>query len=124
MATNLDSLTPIRVACSHPATPSSGDPVRFGVLPGVALDDEDSGGDTTVDIRARVYDLTVDDNAGTGISPGDTIYYHDTGTGTPTTSLNNSATAADAVFGISLGTVATNATTSIRVLVIPTATVA
>lgn len=110
----------LSVAVSHPATPASGDPVRVGKLTGVALTDEGDGGNsathTTVNFGQAVWDVLVDDNEGSGIAVGDTIYYHDSGTGTPSTSLNNSATSMDAVFGIALETVSTNATATIQVL--------
>lgn len=108
------------VVCSHPTTPNSGDPVRFGTLTGVALVDESDGGnasgETSVDFGPSVWNLTVDDNGGSGIAKGAAIFYHDTGTGTPTTSLNNSATSADAFFGYALEAVSANATTTIKVL--------
>ena len=121
MATNLKRAHPVfPVAASHPAAPQSGDPVRLGALAGIALTDEGEGGnaaaEATVDFRKQVWTLTVDDNEGTGIAPGDTLYYHDTQTGTPATSVNNTATAADAVFGTALGTLGANATGAIDVL--------
>lgn len=66
-----------------------------------------------------MWDVIVDDNEGTGIAVGDSIYYHDTGTGTGSVHLNNSATGLDAYFGIALETVGANATTLINVLHIP-----
>lgn len=121
MATNLKRTHPVfPVVVTHPTAPDSGDPVRFGKLCGVALTDEGGGGnaatETTVDFRQQVWTLTVDDNEGTGIAPGAILYYHDTGTGTPATSVNNTATSADAVFGIALGTLGANATGEIDVL--------
>lgn len=111
------------VAATHPATPVSGDPCRVGALTGVALTDEGDGGNdsgkSTIDFGMRVWDLVVDDNEGSGIAIGDTIYYHDTGTGSPTTSLNNSSTSADATFGIALEAISANGTDTINVLHIP-----
>lgn len=111
------------VACSHPAAPDSGDPIRYGAMTGVALVDEGDGGnaatETTVDFGPSVWDLVVDDNEGTGIAVGGAVYYHDTGTGTPTTSLNNSATSMDAYFGVALEAVSTNGTSRINVLHVP-----
>ena len=86
------------------------------------LDEGDGGAgstETVVYFGPGVYDMTVDDNEGTAIAVGDTIYYHDSQTGTPATSLNNSATGMDAVFGIALEVVGANATTLINVLHIP-----
>ncbi len=113
----------LALVIDDPAAPNSGDPVRFGVLTGVAMLDEAGGGagatETVTYTGPGVYDLSVDDNEGTGIAVGDTIYYHDIQTGTPATSLNNSATSMDAVFGIALEVVSANATTTINVLHIP-----
>jgi len=122
MATNLKRPYAVfPVVCTHPATPASGDPVRVGVLCGIALVDEGDGGnaatETTVDFRAQVWSVVVDDNATTGIAPGDLLYYHDTATGSPATSINNSSASADAVFGIAFGTLGVNATGAIDVLV-------
>lgn len=107
------------LVCSHPAAPASGDPVRIGKMTGVAVLNEGEGGvaatETVVDVGSGVYDILVDDNGGTGIAVGDPLFYHDTGTGTPATSVNNSPTAADAFFGYALEPVSANATTTIRV---------
>lgn len=115
----------LSVACSNPTTPASGDPVRYGALTGVALTDESDAGNptgyTSVDFGPSVWDVTVDDNEGSGIAIGDDIYYHDTGTGTGSVHLNNTATSNDAYFGIALETVGANATTTIQVLHVPTA---
>lgn len=124
MATNLESnATKRSLVCSHPAAPDSGDPVRIGKLTGVALTDEGDGGNassaTTVDFGMKVWVLTVDDSEDSGIAVGDKIYYHDTATGTPSTSLNNSSTSADATFGIALEAVTAEATSAIAVLHIP-----
>lgn len=113
----------LSVVCSHPTTPASGDPVRYGALTGVALTDESADGNptgyTSVDFGPSVWDLTVDDNEGTGIAVGDPIYYHDSGTGTGSVNLNNSATSNDGFFGVALETVGANATTLINVLHMP-----
>lgn len=128
MATNLvrkfHEYPVMPVACSHPATPTSGKPVRFGTLTGVALTDEGDGGnlptETTVNFGSDVWDLVVDDNEGGGIAVGDDIYYHDTGTGTGSVNLNNSSTGNNGYFGKALEVVSANATTLINVLHIPT----
>lgn len=121
MAKNLKRTHPVfPVACSHPTAPQSGQPVRVGELCGIAVHNEGAGGNaaanTTVDFRRQVWTLNVDDNEGSGIAPGDRLYYHDTPTGTPATSVNNSSTSADAEFGIALGTLGANATGQIDVL--------
>ena len=113
----------LSVVITHPAAPNSGDPVRFGQLTGIAMLDEGDGGagatETPTYFGPGVYDLTVDDNEGTGIAVGDSIYYHDTGTGTGSVNLNNSSTGMDAFFGIALEVVSANATTLINVMHVP-----
>lgn len=123
MANNLVQSSPkISVAASHPAEPVTGDPVRLGSLVGVALTDEGEGGNaaanTSVDFTpGKIWRLNVDDNEGSGIAPGDKLYYHDTQTGSPATSINNTPTSADAEAGIALGTLGTNATGEIDVMI-------
>ena len=113
----------LALVIDDPAAPNSGDPVRFGELTGVAMLDEGDGGagstETVTYLGPGVYDLSVDDNEGTAIALGDSIFYHDSQTGTPATSLNNTATSMDAFFGIALEVVGANATTTINVLHIP-----
>lgn len=120
MATNKDSMQPLSLVATDPTTPSSGDPVRFGSLTGVALNDEGGSiaNETTVDVSMKVWDLVVDDTGG-GAAVGAKVYYHDTQTGSPLTSLNDTPTAADAYFGILLDSLAADATTNVRVLHIP-----
>ena len=117
--TNVESIQPLSVVVSNPTTPSSGDPVRMGGITGVAkIDEGDSVADeTTVEIvYDTVYNLFVDDNLSNLIAVFDPIYYHDSQTGSPSTSLNNDPEGADAFFGIALDVVADDATTKIRVL--------
>lgn len=104
----------ISVAVTHPTTPASGDPVRLGTLPGIALTNERADGTTSVALKG-IFNVLVDDDAATGIAIGARLYYQDTPTGSPATSVNNNATTPEAVFGYALGTVATNATTVIPV---------
>ena len=104
----------LSVACSHPTTPASGDPVRYGSMTGIALTAEDADGNTSVDFGPVVATLTVDDDLGSGIAVGDSLYYHDTATGSPAVRVNNNPTAGY-FFGVALATVSANATTSIRV---------
>jgi predicted RecA/RadA family phage recombinase len=109
------------IAATQPATPTSGDPVRYGVLTGVALTDEaDGGNDTgkiTMDGGYRIWDLLVDDDEGTGIAVGDAIFFNDTPSGSPATNLNNSTTGY--FFGIALEALSANATDTINVLHVP-----
>jgi predicted RecA/RadA family phage recombinase len=113
----------ISAACTHPAAPVTGDPVRIGAVTGVALTDEGEGGniatECSIDLSPSVWDVVVDDDATTGVTLFQTIYYHDTQTGTPATSLNNVAAGANGVFGIALETLAANATGRINVLHLP-----
>lgn len=125
MATNIvqEPGYQLSVVCSHPTTPASGGPVRYGKLTGVAETDESAGGNasgyTTVNFGPFTVNVPVDDDAGSGIAVGDPIYYHDTQTGSPATSLNNVATSADAFFGIAMAIVSANGTSTIKVLHIP-----
>ena len=73
-----------------------------------------------MDFGEKVWDLLVDDNAGSGIAVGAKLYYHDTGTGSPATSGNNSSGSADAEVGIALEAISANATDTIHVLVTAT----
>lgn len=109
----------LRVVCTSPTTPASGDPVRFHGLTGIALTDEGDGGsvstETTIYIGPGIFDLTVDDNESTAIAVGDPIFYHDTGTGTGSVHLNNTE-AGGYFFGYALEVVADDATTEIQVM--------
>ena len=74
---------------THPASPSSGNPIRFGQMTGVALTDERTDGDTTVDLGPAVYDLSVkgeDNDGNAAIAVGAQLFYVDgdigDGTGT------------------------------------------
>lgn len=101
-----------------PATPTSGIPVRVGSRTGIAMLDEGDGGagatETVTYFGPGIFDLSVDDDLGSGIGIGDPLYYHDTQTGTPATSLNNKP-AGGYFFGWALETVSANATTTINV---------
>jgi hypothetical protein len=111
------------VACSNPAAPVSGGPVRYGTRTGVAIQDEGDGGNdstkTTVDFGPNVWSLVVDDDLGGGIAVGDPIWYNDTASGSPATHLSNKPTGAEAFFGYALETVSANATTRINVEHVP-----
>lgn len=122
MASNLitNNAWNLVVVADHPSSPTTGQPIRFGTQMGVALTDEGEGGagstETVVDFGPRVWDLSVDDDLGTGISIGDRLYYHDTQTGSPATSINNNPEGADAEAGIALEAVTANGTSTINVL--------
>lgn len=105
----------LNAAATQPATPSSGDPVLIGNIPGVAVTDEgadgNATGETTIDTQG-VYNLSVkghNGTANTAISVGDIIYY-DTGANGPL-NVNSSGTR----FGYALEAVASGATTTIKV---------
>jgi len=74
----------LRVVCSDPTTPASGDPVRYGEMTGVALVAEDADGYTQVDFTAgRGWDLSVkgvDGGGNSAVAVGDKIYYVDADT--------------------------------------------
>lgn len=74
----------LSVAASSPASPASGDPVRFGVTTGVAMTAKGAGGNTStltsVDFGEGVYFCTihgVDDNGNSAVSAGDSLYFVD-----------------------------------------------
>lgn len=120
MADNLifEDAKTLSVVCSNPTTPSSGDPVRYGYLCGVAITDERTAGDTTVDFGPSVYDLSVkgiDDDGNSAVAVGDAIFYVDADT--PKLSKKQSGY----FFGFALETVSSAATGTIRVLKLPTA---
>lgn len=72
----------LSVTCSDPATPASGDPVRYGELVGVAMTAERADGTTSV-VFAGVHLLSVRGVDGVGnsaVAPGDRLYYVDADT--------------------------------------------
>lgn len=69
----------LRVVCTNPTTPASGDPVRWGNRVGVALTDEASDGYTTVQFRGA-FDLSVKgvgDGGNSAVAVGDALFYTD-----------------------------------------------
>lgn len=124
MADNLIFENPriLSVVCTHPTTPAAGDPVRYGNLCGVAVTDESGGGNpsgyTSVDFGHAVYDLSVkgiDDDGNSAVAVGDAIFYVDADT--PKLSKKQSGY----FFGFAMETVNSAATSTIRVLRVPTA---
>lgn len=110
MATNriFEDGRKLALAATAPTTPASGDPVLVGQMPGVALTDERSAGDTSIDFEG-VYDLSVKavDGAGnTTIAVGDAIYY--TAGDTPVLSAKSSGT----LFGHALEAIASSGATA------------
>lgn len=112
----------LSVVCSYPATITSGLPVLYGSLTGVALTDKGAGGNaatyTTVDFGPGGWSVSVFDGAATGVAVGDPIYFATTPVGTPAGNLTNVATS-NFFFGIANGVVSANATTTINVIHIP-----
>jgi predicted RecA/RadA family phage recombinase len=108
----------LSLACTDPATPASGDIVRYGTLIGIAQTDERADGTTTVYFGPCVVELLTDDDAGTGIAAGDALFYRDATSGSPATHLSNVGTSGYFA-GFALETVGANATTVIQVLRTP-----
>lgn len=79
MATNVIFQGSKRAAlvCSDPATPSSNDPVICGQIPGLALTDESTDGETTVglDDVAEFSVKGIDSVGNSAVADGDIIYY-------------------------------------------------
>ncbi|MFE9099855.1 DUF2190 family protein [Actinomadura geliboluensis] len=71
----------LSVTVSHPASPVSGDPVRYGELVGVATTTEDDNGKTSVTFKG-VHELSVKGTTGSdsAVAPGDKLYYVDANT--------------------------------------------
>lgn len=110
----------LSVVVTNPTTPASGDPIRFGLLTGVALTDEGEGGNgattTSVDFSLAVYDLSVkgvDDNGNSAVAAGDAIFYVDADT------PKLSKKASGYFFGFALEAVQSAATTTINVQHVP-----
>ncbi len=103
----------LQVVVTHPTTPASGDPVRFGQRPGVALTDEDAAGLTSVQFDG-VFQLSVKGIDGSGnaaVTAGDILYYTDGDTPV----LNKKTTGVR--FGYAKEGVVSGATTTIEVIV-------
>lgn len=122
MATNMtrDDIYRIPVVCSDPATPASGDPVRYGLLTGVALVAESAGGnatgETTVDFGPREWNLSVkavNDSGNSAVAKGDAIFYVDADT--PKLSKKSSGY----FFGIASEAITSGSTATIKVMHIP-----
>lgn len=70
------------VVVTHPASPKSGDPVRYGQRPGLALTDENAAGRTTVQFEgeATLSVKAVDTGGNSAVAEGDILYYADADT--------------------------------------------
>jgi len=100
------------LVCTSPATPASGDPVLCGQIPGVALENEDSAGVTTVAVNGCFRLSVKGENAGgnSAVAVGDILYYE----AGQTPPVNKDATNG-VRFGYALGTVGSGATATIAV---------
>lgn len=108
----------LNVACTHPASPASGNPCRFGEMLGVAENDEDSDGNTVVDFGPAVYNLPVKGHDGTSnaaVAVGDKLYYDDTLINDGTGPLNKDTS--KRFFGYALAAVTSGSTSTIAVKV-------
>lgn len=122
MATNqiFSGWDPLSVVCSDPATPNSGDPVRYGSMCGIAMTDESEGGNasgyTSVYFGPGVFDMSVkgvDGSGNSAVAVGDALWYVDA----DTPKLSKKATGY--FFGFALETVNSGSTATIRVYHVP-----
>ena len=106
----------LSVPVTDPASPVSGDPVRYGVLTGVALTDKGDGGNvaanTTVDFGPGVYDIPVVAEA-SAIAEGDALFYDDAIHKVNNDSVNG------IFFGFALEAIGNGLTDTINVLHVP-----
>lgn len=110
MSTNIvfEEGAQLRVICTSPATPVSGDPVLVGQLPGVALTKEDAAGYTTVKFDGvALLSVKGETTTNAAVANGDVLYY-DAG-------VINRDSSNGVRFGYALGAVNSGATTQIPV---------
>lgn len=102
----------ITIACTDPAVPASGDPVRVGGFCGVAVGNEMNDGKTVVRVRGVVSVAVkgVDGSGNSAVAVGDKLYYVDADT--PKLSKKTTGT----FFGYALGAVSAGQTGTIDVL--------
>ncbi len=108
-------MTTLKVACSHPTTPASGDPVRIGAFCGLATGAEDSDGNTVVAIgltKVSVSVKAVNGGGNSAVAVGDALYYVDADT--PVLSKKTSGT----FFGYALEAITSGSTATIKVLMV------
>lgn len=112
----LQGLVGVPTACTDPATPNSGDPVRWGEITGVALTKEGEGGNISTEATCYFADFVgtfsvkgVDGVGNSAVADGDSIYYVDA----DTPKLSKKATGF--FFGIARGAVTSGATATIEV---------
>lgn len=102
----------LSVATTSPVQPSSGDPVRYGYLTGIALTTYGSDNKTTVNFGNYVCSIPVTATGG-NIAAGDALYYRDSISG-----VTNYSTGTY-YFGVALAAVTSGNTTSINVMHTP-----
>lgn len=103
----------LSLATTDPVTPVSGDPVRIGEIPAVALTDKRSDGTTSIQTDG-VWNLSVkgvDGGGNAAVAVGDILYYVDADT--PKLSKKT----AGHRYGYALDAVTSGATATIRVKV-------
>lgn len=103
----------MRVAATNPAVPVSGSAVRYGQLTGMALTDEDAALLCSVDFGPFIARIPVFDRNTTGVNIGDPIFYEDDFGGLSNDAVNGY------FYGMALAAVASNATTTIAVMHMP-----
>lgn len=104
----------LKVAVTHPTTPTSGSPCIVGQMPAVALTDKNAVTGETVVATSGVFTLSVkavDGGGNSAVAVGDIIYY--VSADTPPLSKKNTGVR----FGYALGTVAAGQTGSVPVKV-------
>jgi predicted RecA/RadA family phage recombinase len=117
MATNMvyENGNQLPVAVTDPATPASGDPVRWGEKCGVALGAKGAGGNASTDTTVKFdgcFNLSVkgiDGGGNSAVAVGDIIYYVDADT--PKLSKKNTGRR----FGYAMATVGSGLTATIAV---------
>lgn len=110
----------LSVVVSDPATPESGDPIRYGHMTGIALTKEGEGGngstETTVNLgpfEAELSVKAVDGSGNSAVAEGDPLWYVDA----DTPKLSKKATGY--FYGIARGAIIAGETATIKVLHIP-----
>ncbi len=112
MTNYIQSGDKLTIACTHPATPVAGGPVRIGEFCGVAESAEAADG-TTVVLTRGVVDVSVkavDGSGNAAVAVGDKLYYTDADT--PPLSKKTSGAR---LFGHALEAVTSGATDTINV---------
>lgn len=103
----------LSVTCTDPATPASGDPVRYGERCGVALVAENAAGKTSVQFEGG-FTLSVkgvDGSGNSAVAEGDKLFYVDA----DTPKISKKATGH--FFGYAAAAITSGSTASIEVLI-------